>query len=320
MRFSKLSLAGVCIVAACAASTGMAQPAATVPVVSPFDQNDPEIQRIKRLDWKSVDLNKLDALHRCAMFYVLQQGLTVMGSKADARLDLLVDYIQAHNLGTALAEASATIPPPPALSFTDVQKMAAAFVATPDGKLRVATQFNDIADSTLPAYTQMYENAARRAFGEVVDSRHQVRLMAIFLEKQGQFDQFKTWAEAEKARRQEAYAAEMAKKRAEAQQAEAARLQQQQQQAEAAQAERQRQQEALAAQEMDYALQQQSQQQNDGGQQNVNYDNDQGWNDNWYPYNNAYYANGIYRAGVRDRSQNAWQNWRRPGQLPARRR
>lgn len=279
--------------------------AATGPVVSPFDRDDPEIQRILKLNWKDVDFDKLDDRHRLAALYAMNRGLTIMGSKADARLDLLIDYVEAQQLGEALAEAASLIPPPPALAYADFQKMGAAFVQTAEGKVRTDEEVAAIPDAMVPAYLRLYENSARREFHETLESRHQVRLIAAFLEQRGEMGKFRTWAGEEKARRQAAHEKQVAEDRRIAADAERARREQ----AVAAAAERQRQQAELEAKRMDYAFQLQMKQGDGPAQGGGGYDHDGYWGDTWYPYGGAYYAGAVYRAGVRNRAQNAWQRW-----------
>lgn len=317
MRLSCVCLAALVAVEASVFAGEPAQPDPKIEVLSPFDQEDPEIQKIRKLDWKNLNFENLDDQQRCAAYFAMNKGLAVMGAKADARLDLLIDYIETSQLGEAMAEAAATITPPPAITYADFQKIAAAFVKTPEGLARLDQELGGIDKGMLPAYTRMYENSSRRSFEEVVESRHQVRLIAVFLEKEGKLPEFKKWAAAERQRRQEAYAAELTQKRTQAAQAEEVRRDQ----ALANAQERQRQQAELAARQMEYALQ--TQQQAPAGQTVVHHDDDAYWGDVWYPWNGAYYANGVYRAQVRDRAQDSWQKWggaRRPARPTPRRR
>lgn len=294
-----------------------AVPPATQPVVSPFDKDDPEVQRILRLNWKTVKFEELDARHQMAAYFAMNKGLSIMGTKADARLDLLIDYVEANKLGEAVADAASTIPPPPDVSFEDYKKMGAAFVRSPDGSVKVDAELGTIPEDMIPAYVKLYQNSSMRSFAEVVESRHQVRLIAAYLQEEGKFEDFKKWSADEKRRRQEAYAKELAEKRVAAAEAEKIRREQ----AIAAAQERQKQEAEERARRMEYAMQQQASQPSGGG---VSYDHDGYWGDSWYPYSGAYYAGALYRSQVRDRASNSWSRWRanagsRPRPTPRRR-
>ena len=281
-----------------------ASPAAAsqAPVRSPFDKDDPEIQAILKLNWKSVEFNQLDPRTRCLAFLALSKGLGTIGAKADARLDLLMDFIDEKMLGESLAKNMLAIPDLPAVTFDDMKKVGAAWVQSPAGKQKVASELQGVADDSLAPYMKMYERTAQRTFEEALESRLQVRVMAVFLEKQGKLEEFKKWAEEEKKRR-------VAERRAEAAQ----------QRATAAEAERQRREDALeaaehkrredaqlAAMRMELAAQQQAA---EPVAPQLPVDNPQFWDDDddyWaYPY---YYTNA-YRGEIRDRLEDAWGRW-----------
>src|SRR4051794_24918880 len=77
--------------------------AGQAPVHSPFDKDDPEIATLRQLQWKGVNFDALDARTRCTATFALSKGLADLGTKADSRLDLLIDYLDDQKLGEAFA-------------------------------------------------------------------------------------------------------------------------------------------------------------------------------------------------------------------------
>jgi hypothetical protein len=277
--------------------------------VSPFDKEDPDIQRILALDWKHADFQKLDQRSRTMAYFALNRGLTAIGAKADARLDLLMDYVADNDLEAKFLADKQTAAEPPVATYETMLKVAAAFIAVEPGKSKLEKEFGNTPQELLPRYQTMYEKSSRRAYDDAAVSRFQVRLLANFLVREGKFEEFKKWSEEEKKRRQAEYQAELAAKRAAAAEAEQDRRQQ------ALMAlEQKRQQEAeLAARQAEYAVENQSNAAVDGG-------GDYWGGEAWYGYGVGYYDNLAYRAQVREKAQNAWQNWQagRPANLPAR--
>src|SRR5687768_17069246 len=147
-----------------------ADPAAADAPVSPFDKADPEIQRIRALDWKNANLGKLDQRSRCMAYFALNRGLTAIGAKADARLDLLIDYIEDNKLDQAVAADKQAAAEPPVVTFDTMMKVAAAFVATDLGKAKFEKDFAKTPDAMLPRYETLYEKSSRRAYEEAAES------------------------------------------------------------------------------------------------------------------------------------------------------
>jgi len=286
-----------------------AGPAPAGAPVSPFDKDDPEIQRIRALDWKNADLAKLDQRSRCMAYFALNRGLTAIGAKADARLDLLIDYIEDNNLDQAIASDKQAAAEPPVLTFDTMMKVAAAFIASDLGKAKFEKEFAQTSDAMLPRYESLYEKSSRRAYEEAADSRYQVRVLAGFLVRQGKFDEFKKWAAEEKKRRQAEFMQEVARKRSDAQAAEKERREK----AQAAADERREKEAELAARQVEYAIE------NQGGGGDDNYSGGD-WGDIWYGWGTGYYDNSAYRAAVRDKAGDSWRNWNsgRPANRPAR--
>ena len=103
-------------------------------IYSPFDKDDPEIQRLKKLDWKTADFEAQDLKTRCTALLALQNVLSMTGGKASARLDLLVDCVDQNRLGETFALQQVSIPPPPQISYEDAKKNATAFVTSDVGR------------------------------------------------------------------------------------------------------------------------------------------------------------------------------------------
>jgi len=291
-------------------SAADAPPAA--PVYSPFDRSDAGVQQLKQLKWKDVNFAAQDLKTRCTAVLALKQVLTMLGGKADARIDLLVDYLNQQKLGEAFAAQMGEIPEPVQVSYDDALKLAVAMIQSPMGAAKFDDELEGCDDSMLKAYLAMYDKSCRRAFDEVIESRHHVRAMGLFLEKQGKFEEFNKWAAAERKRRQMVFEQEQEQKRVLAVKVEVGRKEE----AKAAAEEKRRLEQEQAARDMEMAMQYQ-QQQVAGGPQAVVVD-DGHWNGStWYPGTGAYYANAAYRGYVRDKVGNANNNWR-PRPTPSR--
>ena len=281
----------------------------TAPVYSPFDRSDAGVQQLRQLKWKDVNFAAQDLKTRCTAVLALKQVLTTLGGKADARIDLLVDYLNQQKLGEAFAAQMGEIPEPVQVSYDDALKLAVALIQSPMGAAKFDDELEGSNDSTLKAYLVMYDKGCRRAFDEVIESRHQVRAMGLYLEKQGKFEEFNKWADAETKRRQMVFEQEQAQKRTLAVKEQVARKEE----AKAATEERRRLEQEQAARDMEMAMQYQQQQQqvaSDPQTQTVVVD-DGHWNGStWYPGTGAYYANAAYRGYVRDKAGDAIQKWR----------
>ena len=280
------------------------------PAQSPFDKDDPEIATLRKLDWKGINFDGLDARTRCTATFALSKGLCDLGTKADSRLELLIDYLDDQGLGEAFANEKgleSDFKPP---AYEDLKKLAAAYIKSPAGATKYSKEFATTGDDLLPRYITLYEKSAKREYDETVESRMQVRSMALFLERKGKLADFKTWSVEERKRRKEEQQKALAEKREATEKANAERADQ----ARAAAEQRRQQQEELAAKQLEYSMQQNQPGEGSGGA----YDDDSWWEDDgyWGGYYNVY----AYRGAVRDRSNDAIQRWRtgRPSQLPAR--
>jgi hypothetical protein len=291
--------------------------------VSPFDQNDPEIAIIRGLDWKNAEYNVLTLPQRCAALMALNKGLSMMGSKADHRVDLLVDYLDQNKLGEAYAAAKQSIPDPRPVTFQDMERVAAAYINTPGGAAKFAGQFTGMSADMLNLYLNLYEKSAMREFEETREARWQVRSMGLFLQDTGKLEDFRQWSVIEDKRRETELDQQVADEKAKQTQERQQRIDAYNQEQRA-----QQQQQALAAKQMDAALQEQqyeSNPQSSQSQQTSYVDNDGWWG---APYANSsywyYYNSNAYRGYVRDKAQDAYQRWRpnggaRPTPLPAQR-
>src|SRR6266850_2171449 len=302
---AKLSLALAALLPPMA-STALGQAQPQPPVVSPFDKDDPEIQRLRTLNWKAVDFDAQDLETRTVALLAMQQVMSMTGGKASARLELLIDYIDQNKLGEAYVDKQQAANLPPLISYDEARKVAVAFVKSDVGKDKFGDDLAGSDDATLKAYMQMYGNSSRRTYEECFEARTQVRAMALFLESTGKLSEFKAWAKDEMKRRQAARDQETAKLRQASVEAEKARLEHEK--------EKRRQAEAAAAAKMEAYLQSQQQQQPQTTGQTVIVQTDDDWDgDTWWPWTGAHYTSDAYRGYVRDKFQDRWQNWNNGG-------
>src|SRR3954466_2902384 len=167
------------------------------PVLSPFDKDDPEIQKLRALNWKTIDFDAQDLETRTTALLAMQQVLSMTGGKASARLELMIDYFDQNKLGEAFVEKQQATTLPPLISYEDARKVAVAFIGSEAGKDKFGDELEGSDDATLKAYMQMYTNSSRRTFDECQEARTQVRAMALFLESSGKLSEFKSWAKDE---------------------------------------------------------------------------------------------------------------------------
>jgi hypothetical protein len=301
MRKFKSFLGIVAGVIALGASAPIVVAQAPVPASSPFDAEDPEIARIRALDWQHADFNSLDEPTKCAALLALNRVLFDIGAKADARLELLVDYLDKENLGEDYAGAKESIPEKAPPSFDDMLKHAAAYVATPQGAARVGSKFKDTPPEMVQHYLVLYEKSSRRGYEDAADSRSQVRLIGLFLQDRGKLDDFKNWAIAERDRRQAEFQKQQAEEKAKAAQAQQELADKVRAQNEQRELERQ---EQLASQQLAAAMQYPANA-NTFGDNVAN--NSQDWL--WYNWAGNYYYSNAYRGQVRDKVQGAYDRW-----------
>src|SRR5687768_11096341 len=91
-------------------------------VVSPFDKDDPEIHKLRALNWKAVDFDGQDLETRTTALLAMQQVLSMTGGKASARLELLIDYIDQNKLGEAYVDKQQAANLPPLISYDEAKK------------------------------------------------------------------------------------------------------------------------------------------------------------------------------------------------------
>ncbi len=272
-----------------------AQPGA---VLSPFDKDDPEILKLKQLNWKAADFEAQDLKSKCQALLAMQDVLSMASGKASARLELLVDYLDKEKLGETFIADQESVTSTPLVSYEDAKKIATAFVKSDTGRDKFGDELEGADDVSLRAYFSMYNNASRRVFEECSEARYRVRAMALFLDSAGKLDDFKSWSKVEMKKKQAARDQEVAKLREVSKEAEKAR--QEQVLAKRKDAEQR------AANQMEAFLQSQQ----SGTGQTVVVNTDDGWDgDTWMPWTGAYYAGDAYRGYVRDKFQDRWQNW-----------
>jgi len=280
------------------------QPAAPTPgIVNPFDKDDPAMQKLQALDWKGVNFDEKDMRTKCVSLLALNTVVSRIGSKSDARLDLLIDYFNEQKIGEDYAGHLSDVPDQHPISYEDAKKVAVAFLSTPMGTDKFGDDLEGCDDNTLRAYQRLYDKSARASYEQTIASRLQVASMGMYLQKLGKFDEFTKWAIVERQKRQDAYAKETAQKREQyvaAQQAEkeARTVAYAQSQAKAAADQE------IAAKQMEAGIE--YQEQSGGGSSGGS---DQWYGDNYWPWTGAYYSSNAYRGAVADRARNAYSNW-----------
>lgn len=178
-----------------------AEPAA--PVDSPFDKQDIEIQKLKALKWKDLDPTAQDLRTQCTTMLAMTRILDLLGGKADARAEMLSDYIEEQRLGETFGRSSPRFPSR-CRSPSSMRRISLAFIKSPLGVAKFSDEFGGSDDGVLKGYLMLYAKTALREFAEVVEARHGVRAMSLFLEKQGKLAEFEKWSSAEHKCRQEA--------------------------------------------------------------------------------------------------------------------
>ena len=169
---AKLSLALASLLTPMASTARAQEQAKSQPqVVSPFDKDDPEIQRLRTLNWKAVDFDAQDLETRTVALLAMQQVLSMTGGKASARLELLIDYFDQNKLGEAFVDKQQAVNLPPLISYDEAKKVAVAFVKSDAGKDKFGDELAGSDDATLKAYMSMYSNSSRRTFDECIEAR-----------------------------------------------------------------------------------------------------------------------------------------------------
>jgi hypothetical protein len=291
-----------------AMTAGAADAPAAGPAASPFDERDPEIVAIKKLEWKSVDINKLDLRTRCVSLIVLNKILDRVGSKAALREDLLMTFIEQNNLGDEYAQRLPGPGEQAHVTYEESQQIAAAALKLP----RIAAQFGDDMDGVegpvLENYFAMYTKTCLRNWAEMVESRCAVRSMAKFLEAKGMLPAFDKWAGEEMQRKQAAHDEEMKKRQAAYVQTEAENQKKREEIAA-----RNKEESAISAASYAMSRDRMLERPDRGdGSYSIIGGGDYGiWGGSYYP--GAYWAGGAYRTGVRDRYNGRWGGGARVG-------
>ncbi|HEY7117179.1 MAG TPA: hypothetical protein VH475_11355 [Tepidisphaeraceae bacterium] len=310
LRATWIAAAAVLVLLLCASRPSIADPPQTE---SPFNVQDPEIQALKKLNWKDVDFNAQPPLIRCQALLALGKLLDMTAGKAEARADLLSDYLEQNKLGEEYAADAAAPTDKVPLTYEDAKKVAAAFMATPRGKARFGDDLEGCSDQLLLNYQGLYNKTCTRKWDEVIESRAYVKSMAQFLQRKGKWEEYLKWSDEEANRRQQEYQAQQkAKQAAYAQAMQEKRDKALNEAQRRVEAERQAQaeQQAAALQGLDYTMTAQSSG-NDGGYDDGS--SDWGYGGTWGWGGNAYYVNGAYRAAARERYTNRVEHWQGGG-------
>ena len=271
-----------------------------------FDKQDlPQVERMKALDWKGIDLEKVDAKAQYAALQALQEVISIAEEKAEVRREMLAGYLEAVSL---VDDFLAEQPKPPEqrlLAFEEARKIAVAYVRSSlsGGRFDVMGEDDPAAFDRLAA-AQL--KLCEKHWSQTRADRREVELLATYVRAKGRFEDYRKWAAEESKKRQASRDAEMAARREEFSKAAAAKKEA----AEVLAQQRRREQHELDMKRLEYAYQTASQQQIDTP-----------WNswldddiDIYYPYGyHVWRAPGPIGKSIADR----WKD--RPRPAPARR-
>ena len=279
------------------------------PAESPFNVHDPEIQALKKLNWRDMDFNALAPRERCQALLAMTALLDLVGGKADARSELMAIYIDQNKLGEDYAASEAQLTTKPMLTYEDACKVAGAFLKTSKGQSKFGDDLQDAPDSVLKNYQTLYDKTCRRKWDEVVESRTYVQSMAQFLQKAGKWDDYLKWSAAEAAKRQQQYQEDQKAKQAAYIKAQAEKREQALNAAQkAAEARKQ-----TELERMSYAMQSQSGGGDDGAASDETWSDWESGSSDWGWGGDSYYVNPIWRYNARDEVRNKVTHWQGGG-------
>ncbi len=271
-----------------------------------------ELQKtLQKLDWEKVDFDALRPVERCRTLLLLNHALDELSAVALAEDDLLGAFLEEQNLSAEYA-AKAPAGAPPARTFEDARKIAAALLAGPMATSPYASDLADTDENGLKAYENMYDRTCRGKWEGFAVSSQDVRSMVAFLKAKGKLKEYMNWAPTETNRRQVQYEQEQAAQpAAPAPRPKAAGQEPQGQPAELEQQQKERT-ESEPAQEALYAMQQPP------AAQTVVVDDD-GWYSGWYygavdnlKRERAVHRDSGYQAQARARVEQRRDNWQGP--------
>ena len=195
------SLAVQALLALIAAATVMA----AGPGEGKFDEKDPRIQELKKLDYEKASYENSDLKTRVTAVIALNGLLNRTGRQAEARLKMLRAYAEQHGLKDAVLESPDTKDDVTRLGFEDGLKVAVAYVGTEKGKAAFTSRLPSGGEGMLEKYETSYLKVCRKRWSEVIAARSKVEAAANFLIAKGKFDHYMRWATAEAARQKEGH-------------------------------------------------------------------------------------------------------------------
>ncbi len=175
-----------------------------------FDAQDPEIQALSKLDYKGVDLAKVDVKTKLTAILAMNDLLSLVGGKADARVKMLKAYVEKGGLTAAYQRDETPVPETRRLTFEEGLKVAVAYVRTPKGKTHFEGEAEAYPEAMYSKTATAYYKLCQKRWAEVVYARHEVESYAVFLKKIGEFDTYMKWAPLEAERQRKAHDDEMA--------------------------------------------------------------------------------------------------------------
>ena len=168
-----------------------------------FDEKDPRIRELKKLDYENASYEKSDLKTRVTALIALSDLLNRAGSQAEARLKMLRAYVEEHELKDAVLGSRDTKDDVTRLRFEDGLKVAIAYVGTEKGKAAFSSRLPSGGQDMLGKYETSYLKLCRKRWAEVIAARSKVEAVANFLGAKGKFDHYMRWAAAEAARQKD---------------------------------------------------------------------------------------------------------------------
>jgi hypothetical protein len=164
-----------------------------------FDEKDPRIQELRKLDYEKASYANSDLKTRVTAVIALNDLLNHAGRRAEARLKMLRAYLEEHKLKDAVLESPDTKDDVTRLSFEDGLKVAVAYVGTEKGNAAFTSRLPSGGQDVLEKYETSYLKLCRERWSEVIAARSKVEAVANFLTAKGKFDHYMRWATAEAA-------------------------------------------------------------------------------------------------------------------------
>lgn len=167
-----------------------------------FDEQDPEVAEIRKLDYEGVVYANENLKTRVTALIALNELLNRVSQRTTARLTMLEAYIEARGLKEALLKSETSVPEVERLKLEDGQKIAVAFIKTEKGAAMFGPRLPKVSDAALVRYEASYIKLCRKRWADVAYTRHQVEAVAVVLDSMGKFGEYMKWAQGKALRQQ----------------------------------------------------------------------------------------------------------------------